>query len=107
VTIANIGTTDAATIGLTAAGPCSQEPSPTVSDLCSKIRVTITSGPTAVFTGTAEQLGHTKAGQLAMPHAPAANGDVEFSITATLDTAAGNDYMGLEAHLPVRWTLAA
>ena len=107
VTITNTGTTNAASIALTPADGCTQTPSSTVTDLCSKVMVTITSGTTTVFTGTAQTLGHTTASQLRMPTPPAAHQEVEFTFTATLDPTAGNNYMGLQARLPVSWTLAA
>jgi len=107
VTITNTGTTDAATIALTAAGGCTQTPSSTVADLCTKVMVTISSGIITVFHGTAEKLGHATGRQLRMPAPPAANQEVEFTFTATLDPTAGNEYMGLQTYLPISWTLAA
>lgn len=107
ITITNTGTTPAKTIALTAVGNCIQTPSSAVTDLCDKVFVTVTSGTTTVFTGTAKSLGHAAANQLRMPAPPAAQQAVEFTFTAILDPAAGNSYMGLEAQLPISWTLTA
>lgn len=111
VTITNLGTVNAGTIAFTPMGPCRQAstttPQRAVRDLCARIRVTITSGSTRVFTGTAATLGMATPPMITMPSAPVAGHSVNFTIQATLDSEAGNTYMGLEANLPVRWTLTS
>lgn len=111
MTITNAGTVDAGTMVFTPSGPCTQVSTTpagrAVYDLCARIRVTITSGPARVFAGTAATLGRATPPMITMPPAPAAGHSVDFTIRATLDPDAGNTYMGLEANLPVQWTLTS
>jgi hypothetical protein len=107
VRITNLGTVDARTLTLAPAGSCVQDASKSVTDLCSRITVTIISGAVTVYAGTAAALGHATPEQLRMPAAPRANQYVDFTITTTLDPHAGNQYMGLHAYVPVRWSLVA
>lgn len=105
VTISSLGTVQPGAVVLTPVGSCTQSKSMTVVDLCSRITVSITSGAVTVFRGSAAALGRANAGQLQMPPPPTRDRSVSFTFTATLDPQVGNQYMGLEARLPIRWTL--
>ena len=110
ITIKNVGTVNASTFTLTPGATCTQSANGaqngTATDLCSKIKVIITSGATTVFNGTAATLAGATTG-ITMPAAPAAGVSVPFNISVQLDASAGNTYQGLAASLPLTWTFAS
>jgi hypothetical protein len=111
--IKNVGTVDAVVFGLTP-GVCAQSATGAVAgtavDLCAKITVTITSGASTIFTGTAEALGGggpinllSKLGVAKLvPSTQKA-----FTITATIDAGVGNTYQGLQVSQPMTWTFSS
>lgn len=104
ITIQNTGTGAAKTFRLVPAS-CTQS-SPTSStggatDLCSKLRVAITSDSTNVFTGTAADLA--AGGPIVLKNPPAAGATVPFTFVVTLDGSAGNSYQLLTASMPLTW----
>lgn len=112
-TIKNVGTVDAVVFGLTP-GVCVQSATGAVAgtalDLCSKITVTITSGASTIFSGTAAALGGggpiNLLSKLGAPKlAPSAQ--AAFTITATIDAAVGNAYQGLQVSQPMTWTFSS
>lgn len=111
VNFKNTGSATASSFTL-AVGACTQSRNGTVNgsatDLCSKMRGTISSGSTVIGTATlAAAAGVT----FALPSSliPAANSATTVPITFTvyLDSSADNSYQGLTASQPITWTLSA
>ena len=114
ITIKNTGTVTPSSFTMTHGTSCIQSNNGalngTATDLCSKINIVITSGSTTVFTGTVAQLAlatTTTTPAITMPAAPAAGIGAPFSITATLDSDAGNTYQGLAVSLPITFTFTS
>ncbi|GAA4672126.1 hypothetical protein [Frondihabitans cladoniiphilus] len=112
ISIANIGSVAAGTFALEPEGPCTQAATAagdpgSATDLCARILVTIRSGSTTVFEGSAQALGTAKASDLRMPAAPSVGEALPFTFSATLDPTAGNGYQGLGASLPLRWSFTS
>jgi hypothetical protein len=114
ISIKNVGTVTPSSFTMTHGPSCTQSNNGslngTATDLCSKINIVITSGSTTVFTGTVTQLALATASSspaITMPAAPAAGVSVPFSITATLDSDAGNTYQGLAVSLPITFTFTS
>ncbi|MDQ4504393.1 hypothetical protein [Sinomonas sp. ASV322] len=105
VTFTNAGTSPIQNFTLTP-GSCTQSTNGTVNgtaiDLCSKLQLTIASGATTVFSGTATSFAASPAISLAAPLA--AGGTQSYTFTVTLDSAAGNTYQGLKASQPMTWS---
>jgi hypothetical protein len=114
ITIKNVGTVSAATFTLKAGSNCTQtnngSANGSATDLCAKLAVVITSGGTTIFNGTAASLAATSATPIAIP-APlvpvAAGTTIPISVSVTLDPAAGANYQGLAASLPLTWTFVS
>ncbi|MET3805421.1 hypothetical protein ABIB25_002422 [Nakamurella sp. UYEF19] len=112
ITFKNTGTGIAQSFTLTP-GACTQTPNGTpngtATDFCAKLNVSIKSGTTVIFTGTAAALasgGAINVGALAT--VPAPNGAVvPITFAVTVDNSAGNTYQGLAASQPLLWTLSS
>jgi hypothetical protein len=111
--IRNVGTVAASSFSLTA-GPCVQSAagpaSGSATDFCSKFAVTITSGTSTIFSGTAATLA--TAGSidvLAKVGLPKVQTGVQVpvTVTTTLDPAVGNSYQGLTVSQALSWTFTA
>lgn len=111
--IKNVGTAPAASFSLTP-GLCVQSVAGPVSgsatDFCSKIFVSIVSGSTTIFSGTAASLGGGGTidllARLGLVRFPAGL-QVPFTVTTSIDPAAGNSYQGLKVSQTMTWTFAA
>ena len=93
-------------------GACTQSRNGTVNgsatDLCSKLRGTISSGSTVIGSATlAQAAGVTFT--LPASLVPAANSatTIPFTFTIYLDGSADNSYQGLSASQPITWTLSS
>ena len=111
--IRNIGTITASSFSLTP-GVCVQSATGTLSgsatDFCSKLAVSITSGLTAIFSGTAESLGHVGTIDLLsrLGLARVQPGlQITFTVTTTMDPTVDNSYQGLRVSQPMTWTFSA
>jgi hypothetical protein len=108
VTIWNDGTIAAAGFTLAPTAACAPgtagTTSGTATDICGKIAVTIVSGTTPVFNGTLKTLGESAA--MTLP-AVASTKSADFTFTVTLDAGVSNDYQGLTASVPLKWTFTA
>ncbi|ROP78705.1 hypothetical protein EDF18_1361 [Frigoribacterium sp. PhB107] len=109
VTISNVGTMDAGTFTLANTGACvpgkTGDTSGTATDICSKITLVLTQGGTSVYSGTLADLG-ARTTPISLTAVPAGQkADMVFSVT--LDGAVGNDYQGLTATVPLKWTFTA
>jgi hypothetical protein len=111
--IRNAGTAAASSFALTP-GPCVQSPtgdvSGTATDFCSKIFVSIASGPTSIFNGTASTLGSAGAidvlAKLGLPKYQSGL-QVTFTVTTRMDASVDNTYQGLKVTQPMTWTFGA
>jgi hypothetical protein len=111
--IQNVGTAAASSFSLTP-GPCAQSAtgavSGTATDLCSRIAVSIMSGPTTIFTGTAAALGGAGAidvlSRLGLPKYQSGL-QVTFTVTTKVDAGVDNSYQGLKVTQPMTWTFGA
>lgn len=74
-------------------------------DLCSKIRVSVTTaGGASVFSGTAA--GLASGGPITLT-APSGQTAVPFTFVVSLDSTADNSYQSLTASMPLTWTFTA
>jgi hypothetical protein len=111
--IKNVGTAAASSFALTT-GACVQSSagglSGSATDFCSKVSVTITSGATTLFTGTAAALGGVGPVdlllRLGLSKFPAGL-QVNFTVTTTMDASLDNRYQGLKVSQPMTWTFGA
>ncbi|MEA5455153.1 hypothetical protein SPF06_10515 [Sinomonas sp. JGH33] len=107
-TFTNTGTSPIQTFTLTP-GSCTQSnngtANGTATDFCSKLQLTVTSGATTVFSGTAASFAASSAISLATPLAAGAT--QSYTFTVTLDSAAGNTYQGLKASQPMTWSASS
>ena len=107
ISIKNNGSATPATFTLTPSA-CTQSANGTVNgtatDFCTKLDVTIKSGATTVFTGTAATLA--SGGMITLPSAliPAPGASTPFTFTVQLDPSADNTYQGLAASEPLLWS---
>ena len=107
ISIKNNGSVTPATFSLTPSA-CTQSANGTVNgtatDFCAKLDVTIKSGTTTVFTGTAASLA--SGGVITPPSAllPAPGASIPFTFTVQLDPSADNTYQGLAASEPLLWS---
>jgi hypothetical protein len=105
VTFKNSGTLNAGTFTLAPAG-CTQSaptaPAGSATDLCAKLNVVVTqSGVTgSVYSGTLAAFTAQKSLTTL-----AAGASTTFTFAVTLDGAATNAYQGLQASVPMTWTL--
>lgn len=106
VTFKNAGTLNASTFTLAPAG-CTQSAvggaSGSATDLCSKLSVVVTQSgtpSTTVYTGTLA--GFTASRSLTTLSSGASS---TFTFAVTLDSNVGNAYQGLQASVPMTWTL--
>jgi hypothetical protein len=111
VIIKNTGTVAASSFSL-APGTCAQSnngsANGTATDLCSKYTITIKSGTTVVYSGTAAAFTATQdVFQKLSISTLAANTSLTFTIDAKLDSAVGNTYQGLKISQPLTWTFGA
>lgn len=113
IAIQNTGTIKATAFSLTP-GTCSQSTvgstSGNATDLCAKVNVTIKSGSTTIFTGTAASLQAggqidllAKLGKTGIN----ANESVPFTVSVQLDNSATTAYQGLQLSQPLTWTFSA
>jgi hypothetical protein len=111
--IRNVGTVAASSFSLTP-GPCVQSAAGGVSgsatDFCSNISVTIVSGTTSIFTGTAAALG--SAGSidlLALLGTPKLKSglQVPFTVTTRVHPSVDNTYQGLRVSQAMTWTFTS
>jgi hypothetical protein len=111
--IRNIGTITASSFSLTP-GVCVQSATGTLSgsatDFCSKLAVSITSGLTAIFSGTAAALGGVGTidvlSRLGLAGVEAGQ-QTPLTVTTTMDPTVDNSYQGLRVSQPVTWTFSA
>lgn len=107
ISIKNNGSVTPASFTLTPSA-CTQSPNGpvngTATDFCAKVDVTIKSGTTTIFTGTAASLA--SGGVITLPSAllPAPGTSIPFTFTAQLDPSADNTYQGLAASEPLLWS---
>ena len=106
VTFKNSGTLNASSFLLQPAG-CTQSsiatPAGSATDLCSKLSVVVTQVGAAtptVYSGTLAAFTAQKTLTTL-----AAGASSTFTFAVTLDSAAGNAYQGLQASVPMTWTL--
>ena len=111
--IKNVGTASASSFALVP-GPCVQSATGALSgsatDFCSKIGVTIASGPTGIFSGTAAALGGVGSIDLLSKLGLAkytAGLQVTFTVTTKMDASVDNSYQGLKVTQPMTWTFGA
>lgn len=111
--IRNMGTIAAASFSLTP-GVCVQSAIGTspgsATDFCSKIAVSVTSGATTIFSGTAAALGGAGTidvlSKLGLLRA-AVGQQTPVTVTTTVDPTVGNTYQGLSLSQPLTWTYGA
>jgi hypothetical protein len=110
VTITNTGTVPANTFTLTP-GACVQSANPAAtvsgnaSDLCTHMFITIANqGGTTVVGSTQTSLTSYGTSSALSLGTLAAGASTTFTITVTMDSAAGNTYQGLQAKVPLTWT---
>lgn len=112
ITLSNVGTVPASSFTL-AAGSCGQAADGPVhgdaQDLCDRIRLSITSGGSPIFDGTAAELsGRTLDVLTALDLSAFPSGrSVPIRVASTLDPRAGNDYQGLSVTQALQWTFAS
>ena len=112
INIKNVGTVDASSFSLTP-GACAQSINGSVNgsagDLCSKITVTVTSGASTIYSGTAAAMNAGAIDVLAKTAsagvAPGATVPITFAVK--LDAAVGNTYQGLKVSQPMTWAFGA
>jgi len=109
VSVFNDGTLEASTFTLASTGACvpgkTGDTSGTATDICSKVSLVLTQGGTPVYSGTLADLG-ARTTPVSLTAVPAGQkADMVFSVT--LDGTAGNDYQGLTATVPLKWTFTA
>jgi hypothetical protein len=111
--IKNVGTVAASSFALTA-GPCVQSAagpaSGSATDFCSKFAVSITSGSSSIFSGTAATLGSAGGidvlARLGLPKVQVGL-QIPITVTTTMDASVGNSYQGLTVSQPMTWTFTA
>jgi hypothetical protein len=111
--IRNIGTIAAASFSLTP-GLCVQSAtgasSGSATDFCSKIAVSITSGASTIFSGTAAALSGADTidvlARLGLARVEAGQ-QTPLTVTTTMDPTVDNSYQGLEVSQPMTWTFSA
>lgn len=115
ITLQNTGTLAATSFSLTP-GTCTQSAvsgasvSGTAADLCTKIKVRITSGSVVVFDGTAASLQAGGAINLLAKLSKssiAPNESVPIKFAVSLDSTAGATHQGLQISQPLTWTFGA
>jgi hypothetical protein len=115
VTITNTGTVKANTFTMKPAA-CVQttvtgQTSGGATDLCSQMTVVVTSGGTAVFSGTLAQFATATSSTtpaLTMPVSTVAAGaSVPFTFTVSLPSTLGNTYQNLQASQPILFTFGS
>lgn len=106
VNFTNPGTTAAKTFTLTP-GACTSTPTPKVGvgDLCTKLKVVITSGGTTIYNGFASGLAAATIPALTVPGTASAT-TVSFTFVVSVDGSADNTYQGTSASQPLTWTLS-
>ncbi|AZZ56895.1 hypothetical protein [Rathayibacter iranicus] len=112
VTLKNVGTAAARTFTLAPGAVCEQSAnvasvgSGAATDFCDKVKVSISSGSSTVFAGTAASLAGSAVKKLnTTPVAPGTS--TPFTIDVTLDQSATNAYQGLSASVPLTWTFTS
>lgn len=112
VTLKNVGTAAARTFTLAPGAVCEQSAnaasvgSGAATDFCDKVKVSISSGSSTVFTGTAASLAGSAVKKLnTTPVTPGTS--TPFTIDVTLDQSATNAYQGLTASVPLTWTFTS
>ena len=111
--IRNVGTVAAAAFSLTP-GACVQAAtapsSGSATDFCSKIAVSITSGSSTIFGGTAATLGGVGTidvlSRLGLARVEAGQ-QTPLTVTTTMDPTVDNSYQGLRVSQPMTWTFSA
>jgi len=111
--IRNVGTVAAAAFSLTP-GACVQAAtapsSGSATDFCSKIAVSITSGSSTIFGGTAATLGGVGTidvlSRLGLARVQPGL-QTTFTVTTTMDPTVDNSYQGLRVSQPMTWTFSA
>ena len=111
--IRNVGTVAAAAFSLTP-GACVQAAtapsSGSATDFCSKIAVSITSGSSTIFSGTAATLGGVGTidvlSRLGLARVEAGQ-QTPLTVTTTMDPTVDNSYQGLRVSQPMTWTFSA
>ena len=111
--IRNVGTVAASSFSLTP-GVCVQSATGTrpgsATDFCSKISVSITSGLTAIFSGTAAALGGVGTidvlSRLGLARVEAGQ-QTPLTVTTTMDPTVDNSYQGLKVSQAMTWTYSA
>lgn len=108
LTIKNDGSAPANTFTLTPSA-CTQSNNGALNgsatDFCAKLDVSIMSGVTTIFSGTAA--GLATGGAITLPGPVAAGASVPFTFTTTLDASATNAYQGLAASEPLLWSFGS
>lgn len=115
LTIKNTGSL-AATSFTVAGGACTQSAvsgssfTGGATDLCSKVNISIRSGSTTIYTGTAAAFASAGAVNIltALSQANVAAGvSVPITVTAALDASANATYQGLQISQPITWAFGA
>jgi len=106
VSVFNDGTLPATGFTLASTGACvsgkTGDTSGTATDICSKITLVLTQGGTTLYTGTLAELG-ARTATIDLAAVPA-GAKADFGFAVTLASTAGNDYQGLTATVPLKWT---
>ena len=112
VNIKNIGTADASSFTLTPAActpSANGSPNGSATDLCTKMTLVVTSGSTAVYSGTLAAFNAsainilTKLGTTSVP----AGTSVPFTFAVTLPAGLNNTYAGQQVSQPLTWNFSA
>ena len=112
--IQDVGTVAASSFSLTP-GACVQSvagaTSGSATDLCSRIAVSIVSGASIVFSGTAAELGGVGTidllSRLGLAKVQPGGPQIPFTVTTTMDASVDNSYQGLEVSQPMTWTFSS
>jgi hypothetical protein len=111
--IRNVGTIAASAFSLTPGGCLQSATGPSsgsATDLCSKIAVSITSGSSTIFSGTAATLGGVGTidvlSRLGLARVQPGL-QTTFTVTTTMDPTVDNSYQGLRVSQPMTWTFSA
>lgn len=101
ITLRNTGSINANTAVLTP-GTCTN--TPTSTDLCSQLKVTISEGAKQIFTGSAKDLA---AGGAITLTAPATGASTDYTIAVQLPANITNEFAGSTVSQPLTWTYTA
>jgi hypothetical protein len=112
--VQDVGTVAASSFSLTP-GACVQSvpgaTSGSATDLCSKVAVSIVSGASTIFSGTAAALGDVGTidllARLGLARVQPGGPKIPFTVTTTMDASVDNSYQGLNVSQSLTWTFSA